>query len=250
MDSIFNRTANCLSRKEIKAYLNGTISPAACRRVEAHLLDCPLCDAAVEGYQTISEADAERELSGLEASLLSARMAGAPPRPSYLNRLAAVLLVLVGLIAVFKYSIGSFHERVFAEAFQPMPSGYTILRSAAIPSVLQGKPELVTALKFYQAGDFGKSIPHFENYLSVHPDDPKAQLLLANALLGDWQAERALGLLERIDASSVGAGALKWYTALALVQLDRLDEARQLLQELQAEAAFQVRARRLSEQLE
>lgn len=230
--------------------MSGTLSPAACRRVEAHLLDCPLCDAAVEGYQAIPEADAERELSALKASLLSARKAGAPPRQPYLNRLAAALLLLVGLIAVFKYSIGSFHERVFAEAFQPMPSGYTILRSAAVPSVLQGKPELVTALKFYQAEEFGKSIPHFENYLSSQPDDPKAQLLLANALLGDWQAERALGWLEKIDSSSVGAGALKWYTALALVQLGRLDEARQLLQELGTEVAFQARAGQLSAQLE
>jgi hypothetical protein len=45
----------CLSEKDIQNYINGQLSTDERHRLENHLLDCPLCDDAVDGYSVLAE---------------------------------------------------------------------------------------------------------------------------------------------------------------------------------------------------
>ena len=49
--------SQCLAGEEVKAYLDGSISEEGRRRVENHLLDCPLCSDAVEGFELVDTAE-------------------------------------------------------------------------------------------------------------------------------------------------------------------------------------------------
>ena len=40
----------CLDENDIRLYLSGEVDQSARYRIENHLLDCPLCEEAVEGY--------------------------------------------------------------------------------------------------------------------------------------------------------------------------------------------------------
>jgi anti-sigma factor RsiW len=48
------QVSNCLGREELRAYLEDPISAEDRRRVENHLLDCPLCSDALEGLETFA----------------------------------------------------------------------------------------------------------------------------------------------------------------------------------------------------
>lgn len=250
MKSIF-ATRPCLSLPEVEAYLNGQCSGQQLHEVENHLLSCPLCSAAVEGLAQAETLDElPQVLAALKPPLPKTSHRAKQQRMAWINRAAAVALLLIIAYAGYRYWGAISQERLFAQYFYPIESPYPLLRSGE-PDIAD-KPELQMALSFYLEGDFAASLPHFENYLADHSPDPQASLLAANACLQTGRAQQALQLLLHLQKDDPQLqGFAKWYLALAYLKLDQTEPARQLLHSIAQDeySLFQARAAVLSEKL-
>ena len=249
MNAIFAKRG-CLTRQELMQYLRGDLGGQQQHDIENHLLDCPLCSAAVEGMaQSQNMEEVEEELESIHNRAYASR-APRLRKMAWINRAAAVGMLLLLAYAGFRYWATSLPERLFAEYFQPLDNQYITLRSAGEPPV---NPELKTALDFYTAADFTASLPHFQNYLSTNPDDGQAALLAANACLhsgAPQQAEAYLLPLESKDRQ--WNGQVKWYLALAYLKQGQQQSTRQLLQAIRGDEYSEYReaAAALMKQLE
>ncbi|MEO7175679.1 MAG: zf-HC2 domain-containing protein [Saprospiraceae bacterium] len=65
------QTSNCLQEIEIQDYLNQKLNPEELRRVETHIMECPLCAEAVEGYKDFYQFGLDPQLDDLKLELAS-----------------------------------------------------------------------------------------------------------------------------------------------------------------------------------
>jgi hypothetical protein len=250
MKSIF-ATRPCLSLPEVETYLNNQCSGQQLQEVENHLLDCPLCSAAVEGLAQEERLDElPQVLAALKPPLPKSSHRVKPQRMAWINRAAAVALLLIIAYAGYHYWGAISQERLFAQNFHPMENPYPVLRSGD-PKIADN-PELQMALGFYLKGDFAASLPHLENYLADHSPDSQASLLAANVYLQTGRAQQAVQLLLQLQKEDPQLqGFAKWYLALAYLKLGQTESARQLLYSITLDeySPFQARAAVLSEKL-
>lgn len=235
MDTIFKERP-CLSARELQRYADGELSPKKAHEVEAHLLDCPLCADAVEGYtdSSFTEED-EAALRDLEAVKMP-RQNQRRVKRKWINRAAAILLIITGTYAVWQYRSATRHQAIFAAFYKPFAPNYLTLRGAAATDPFREKPDLRAALEQYQAGNYVESVVFLERYLAKNPADEQAQMMMASALLGNWQAERSVQILHQLEGAEViPDGDLYWYLVLAHVQRNQLDSARLLLEQVDFE---------------
>lgn len=241
--NIFFEQRPCLSQREMQQYIGQELSHAQQHELEAHLIGCPLCATAVEGYERLGNApQAETEMSNIKQQLKPPPSPKLKARRLWLNRAAAAVLLLVGLFALLQYHSAKEPQRLFAQHFEAAAPDYISMRGVAFLNPLSGKPELQQALKFYQAADYEASIPHFDNYLQEQPEDERAQFLLANALLGAWQPQRAKALLLQLEGADALRPEIYWYLALAHVQLNELEAAATLLQQMDMPTPYRAKA--------
>lgn len=249
MNPIFAKRG-CLSERELMQYLRGNISNQQRHDIENHLLDCPLCSAAVEGLaQSRNIEEVEDELEALQGLPLPGRPNPRLRATAWVNRAAAVALLLLLSYAGYRYYAATATERLFAEYFRAMPNQYITLRS---PEGLAAEPELETALQFYSSGDFPASLPHFRNYLSSHTNDVQATLLAANACLQSGAARQAKDYLLPLESQAgQWKGQVQWYLALAYLKMGKTQPARQLLKAAAADkaSAYSEAAAKLSSEL-
>lgn len=249
--NILSEQRPCLSHREMRQYIGQELSHAQQHELEAHLIDCPLCAMAVEGYERLGNApQAEMELGNIKQQLKPPPSPKLEVRRLWLHRAAAAVLFLIGLFALLQYHIAKEPQRLFAQHFEAAAPDYINMRGVALPNPLAGKLELQQALKFYQAADFEASIPHFDNYLQEQPEDERAQFLLANALLGAWQPQRAKALLLQLEGAETLRPEIYWYLALAHVQLNEPEAAATLLRQLDMPAPYRSKAEELLRAME
>ena len=65
---IFDKSA-CLSRRQLRDYINGHMASEECHALEHHLNDCPLCSAAVDGM-LVDQEKALETVAGLNTDFL------------------------------------------------------------------------------------------------------------------------------------------------------------------------------------
>lgn len=190
-----------------------------------------------------------------EAALKELEIEEMPPRRQrafgriWLNRAAAVLLILAGTYAFWQYREATRHQAIFAAYYDPLQPDYLNLRGAAAANALSGKPELQAALKLYKDGDYEGSIVFLERHLNDYPQDIQASLLLASALLGEWQPERAIHLLHQLEETDVAAADLYWLLALAHIQNNELGAAERVLNQVKFQDSRAERAAQLEMEL-
>ena len=96
-DKLVFQPMKCLSQDEIRLYLIGELDESSRYRVENHLLDCPLCSDAVEGFAENYNFDKDEQLDELKKAI-SKKSIQAPlgSKEIYwtLNRIADGLLSL------------------------------------------------------------------------------------------------------------------------------------------------------------
>lgn len=251
MNSIFKRRS-CLSPWEVRQYLNDELSDEQRYEVENHLLDCELCSAAVDSYAENGDFHTfEEDIQVIQDKVNVSTNALSRRRIAWINRAAAIVLLLIIGYAAFRYWSASKHERTFAAFFEPAPNTYITYRSAG-PEAPPMPEELAQALEYYDAEAFELSLPHFENYLEEQPDDLRALLLAASAQLQAGQAERAEQYLLRLEArGETFQGQVPWYMALAYLRQGKMAQARSKLEEVLADQAspFREQAKRLLERL-
>ena len=157
---------------------------------------------------------------------------------------AGILLAAVTSIYVL-YSNSATPQTLVASNFEPYEL-YSQLRSeSAEPSANEG-------FEAYGSNDFKGAIAYFEAARSAGKGSPEITFFLANAYMANQQHAEALPLLRSLNQSS---GHLlneqaDWYLALCLLSVNSVDEARQLLNNMQQTGhAYAAQAAALSTEL-
>lgn len=252
MHSIFQKR-RCLTQREVERYLTDELGDDQRYDIENHLLDCELCSAAVAGYaQSQDFSPAAEDLQELRSQVAaSAKAPLPPPRLGWINSVAAVVIALALAYAGYLYWNATRPAQLFAGYYEPAVNTYITYRSAENRGA--GLPrELEQALAFYDAEDFGLSLPHFSAHLEHNPNDPQALLLAASAHLQAGRAEQAEQYLLRLEGQSAPLRSqASWYLALAYLKQGKTAPAQAELKKILAEPAspFRERAGKLLEEL-
>lgn len=231
---MLNQASPCLSAEELQHYSEGRADEALRFRVEEHILDCPLCEAALEGYASKGNPGTERiqqELEQLKGRIMeTSDEIPVKVRPVWFNRAAAAAVVLIAFTAAWMYWNHTADDRLFTSAFQPDEAGVLILRGEEDAS-----PEQVMAMQLYQTGALEKALPHFKNYLSGRPDDFMTMLAAGIAAIEAGQTAQAAEWLEIVRFNDAALfGEATWYLALAHWKQGNKAEATELMRELAA----------------
>jgi tetratricopeptide (TPR) repeat protein len=225
--------SSCLSAGELQRYHAGNADNALRFRVENHLLDCPLCAAALEGYAGAGNPGPTQiaaELEALQAEV-EERAGETPVRKlSWFNR-AAAAAVFIGLCAAgWLYWNHTGDERLYAGFFEAAESDNLTLRSEGDQAAA---PELRLAMQLYGTGKYEDALPYYRAYLTENPEDFQAALYGGIAALEGGQNAQAVSWLEstRFNDPERYAEAT-WYLALAQLRNGNRSECKSLLEEL------------------
>jgi tetratricopeptide (TPR) repeat protein len=219
MESLF-QSHDCLSEADIQAYLSGALSQAELFRLENHLLDCPLCEDAVEGFALIQvpkileeDAPVVRRLPWL--------------------RIAAGFLILLSA-SLFTWNIlknqAPGNEQLYAANFESYASEVNLqirsLQPGEMAPVDDTRQAFNRAMEAYNAEDFQVSLVAFDEYLTDRPQDALALFYLGMAYLELDQPALAVGPLRQTrEADTLYYEEATWYLALAHIKLDNSSQA-------------------------
>ncbi len=238
---------------QIKAYLQNTLDDEARFAIENHLLDCELCNAAVEGFAASYDFDKDRELEKLAPRYSESRAAAeAQIRPlrrnyTWLNRIAVAAAFLILPLAAWMYWQSQSTERLFQQYHSTYTSDFLALRSTDT-----NDPLLEKAVQEYQSQDYDQSLSLFEDFLEQEPEHIEAAFHAGLACLEIGQSRKAIAYLEKVrfndeqyyeDAS--------WYLCLAHLQVEEQAKALAILERLLKieKGYYEEQAKALREQL-
>lgn len=254
MKKIFEATV-CLSLEEIRQYSKGKVSDELRYKIENHLIDCPLCADAMDGYQTTEEED-EIVFDDLFAKIDVRTISSHPPNSRTLvkrriswNRLAAGLLFLLTAGAAYLFYQSGPAGNNYQAYFQNEENNFT-MRSIDESGMNQ---ELAKGLKLYQNDNFQASLSFFEDYLKSNPESSVAAFYAGKSSLRIGELERAYNFLltVRVNDDKLYEEAT-W--ALVNVHLNRgeINHAKEMLQELidMENSFYSDRAKELLKELE
>lgn len=196
MKKIFPPT-QCLSREVLKRYAKGEISGDLRFQVENHLLDCPLCDAALAGFAAIEDqADTDAIFEDIFEQIDSKTMT--PPQVQSKtrrlipwNNIAASLLFLVSLGAAFWYFQSSQATQPYLAHFEDQDDKLLArsINKENLPTDIQ------PGILLYNKEDFQASLSFFEDYLKLQPESSTAAYYAGLSALDIGELGRALDYL-------------------------------------------------------
>ncbi len=245
------QTDRCLSMEAIKAYLSDQLDEQQRFEVENHLLDCPLCSDAVEGFANHYNFETNTELSSLttkEAQHTTRAATGRKAslrRISYFNRIAAAAVFLLMMAAGWMYWNNQQPERLYQAYHEPYANEALIATrsSAERPESKQ----LQKALSLQKAGDYQASIAKLRELLDAQPAHPLGSMMLGVAYLEEGQTEKAKELLMTVRINhELYYEEASWYLALAYLKDDQPSAARPILEELSRQEVGLYRDRAIS----
>lgn len=248
--------STCLKPEEIQAYLNGSLGRDASRRVENHLLDCPLCSDAVDAFEEMGSAKihAFEDFSDFKKKLpLSADTANIrqlPPSPM-LKRLASVAAVLVvGMVGYFGLFRTPSTESLYHSYYTFYESDIP-LNTRAVEGMSSLNPAFVQALNLYEDRNFPAAAEQFEAALAKEPSIESAHFFAGMAYMEAGQFEKAI---EHFAPISRGAGMYArkaaWFSILAHIKLGKKAEAKALLEDFSQQGGYMMtEANELKEKL-
>lgn len=207
----------CLSEGAIQGYLGNRLSLNERHKVENHLLDCPLCSDAVEGFAMQRKDSAKRGILSINW------------------RIIAVAAAAVALIAavVWIYSGPQDSGSLYASYYEPYDSDLDIQFREAGGSSIPADTPLTRGLKAYGSHDFARAIPELQGFVTRFPDHAVARFYLGLSLVSEERLEEAaqqLGIVQQARQEYWEEAC--WYEALVLIKLERKEEARELLNTL------------------
>ena len=234
MKTILKETT-CLSKKELQAYLDESIHDDDRYRIESHLIDCPLCNAAVEGFAQQYNFGEDKYLEKLETAITTKKEiqenhSNIKNKFSLMNRIAAAVLLLLIASASLLYWNSQKTERLFLSYYEGLEIDNTV-RGVADNATEQN--ELNLGVSAFNNQFFEKSIGHFNSYLKENPEHIAANYFKAMALLELGKYKEAIDYFSicRINDESYFEEAT-WHIALAYLQLKDVERAKQFLNDL------------------
>lgn len=171
MKNIFQPT-DCLSQEEMNLYSKGKVSDELQFKVENHLLDCPLCNEAMEGFQNM-DAEGEALLAEVFASVdaKTEETAISKPKRSFsVNRIAATVLFLIAAGAALFYYTQQQASNSYLAYFEGTENEFTVraIEKDLLPS------EIKVGVRLFEDKNFQGSLSFFQDYLEQVPESAEA----------------------------------------------------------------------------
>jgi len=229
---------SCLTELQVKNYLNQTLSDKKRFEIEDHLLDCPFCADAVEGFSDHYDFEKNSNLEKLdthfeeklkkEEALI--KPLNAPKRFS-INRIAAAILFLLLPLAGWMYWNSNIDQNLYASYMPENAAPSATMRSGEEMSTL--KMPVVQAKKLFEEKRYEASLLASEEVLEKIPHHPLATYYAGLSALESGHPELARHYLSglRINEPDFYEDAT-WYLALTEVKAGDKAAAKVLLEEL------------------
>ncbi len=237
MNKILNNTS-CLTTEQIRAYLREDLNEDQHFDVENHLLDCPLCTDAVEGfannYNLLDELP-ELDFLGAKEAIITPTptvIKQLPARKNWAMRIAASLLLLSIPIGGYLYWQSNETERILAANFVEEDNPLIgALRSG--DNSLITNTELQNGLNAYQNKQYNVSLEILTSVLNTDPESVLANYYcgMAAAKLENWPVAEKQLKITRINAPDYFDEAT-WQLIATYLSQDKLTEAKELLYEV------------------
>lgn len=227
MEAMFKETT-CLSLGELEAYHKGNLSGAALRRVEQHLIDCPLCDGALEGINR--SVDPKQDQIQLR-KLGKITRTSSPTLPAFFNKAVAALLIFIIATAFLTYWQQTKGERLFTEFYTtPVYEGSQQRGSA---EAIINAPIRQKAIIAFGQKDYGQASELLEAHISNQSNDFEAIFYAGISQLEERNIEKAIQYLQRtrLNDGEQYEGAT-WYLALAYIRQKEYEKASFLAEEI------------------
>lgn len=215
--------------QRIQAYFNHQLSQEERIAFEKSLGKDKDLRESFEEYQAVYNAFKINDAERLKARLLAHEKGTTSKKvfnfKPFFYAIAASFLILIGVSFYFNF----FQQDLYGQYFETYPNVYQ-------PVVRGSADESTKAFMYYENQDFESAQKAFENLLKEE-DNPNVRFYYALALLNDDKVEAAVSefkLLEGIEFEF--QAEVLWYNALSLIKLDRLKEAKVLLQIIKTKA--------------
>lgn len=228
--------SECLKLEQIQSYLGETLNEDDRFAVENHLLDCPLCSDAVEGFANSHNTGEVPMPDFLKKSIpektVPAVVRQLPARRAWPMRIAASLLLLAIPISGYLYWQSNSMDRLIAANFtDATPSVIGVLRSGDASLVTDAT--LQNGLEDFQNKQYGNSFRAFTTMLERQPEHTVAAFYagIAAAKIENWSAAEKYLQSTRINAPLYYDQAT-WHLAGVYLQQKKQKEAEALLMEL------------------
>ncbi len=234
------KPSSCLSKTDIIGYLNGNLTPADTHRVEAHLLDCELCNAALNGYAAQPNVvnhiltnetyfDAMITEQTPVSTTLSASDGAKISLKTWAWLAAAAMLVALPLGYHF-YKNAETAPAIAAEYDNLMPAPQTIVRGENAT----GATAIEQAFIAYEQADYATSYTQFEKILRNDPQNTVVAFYAGLSAFAkkDWEA--AENYLEKVHLAppNTESSNAVWYLAMIELQKNNPKRAQDFLEEL------------------
>ena len=173
-NNLIFQSNGCLSEEELQLYLSGDLDDSTRFRVENHLLDCPLCSEAVEGFENANDADINIELENLKKTIdLKSNATSGSSRASVftLNRIAAAILFLLIGSSVIIYFNAQKNQKTFLAEYQSDPLDN--LRSVEADEIDE---QLKEGFDYFKSGDTPRVYYFLKTY--KNPDWKTQRLII------------------------------------------------------------------------
>ena len=227
----------CPPGELLKDYVANRLDPATRHRVEDHLLDCPLCESAVNGFAEHGWEEIQEEIPVLAQRLLLDDFPSTEEPASFrwiLPWVGAAAAICLFAIGYWNYWQQTKHERLFSAYFDPHPRyGYTRQRTLAI-GIEDGI--LTQAIQYHDQEKYRASLMAWRNYFEGEPipNDFRPYLYAATAAMATGRFKEANYFLDQIppDPGGTLGEEVNWYRSLAILQQGNLQPAANELQRL------------------
>jgi tetratricopeptide (TPR) repeat protein len=223
-----------LNSATIKAYLDDSLDSEMLRATEQHLLICPLCADAVEGFALYENAQTVQSAAETVSQPVKP-IYTIPPFPSASAKwkLAIAAMFLLPIGAGYLLSRSNMAD-VFATHYSTMPSDAPTMRSGSASMLNAAKTSMDSAMEFFSDVNYEQSFTRLKAISDADKTNLKAALYAGCSAmeLKNWaEAERLLERVHLAEANEYANHAL-WYLTLTELQLGKKERAKDFLREL------------------
>jgi|GEM_PF-5229374 len=244
-----------ISKEEFRSYVNGSLAEARRSEVETYLSDHPLEQKALKGALEYQETDSfEALLNEVDESLgraISQSEATATSENSSQTDGRIIRLLPRWILSAAAVVVLIFAVRTQMTTVEPQIEDYFDTYPDVITNIVRGQntiddnQKLIKAMEYYNSGDLTKAGALLAPIHAADEKEAKVKFYLAITEMARGAYEESLKKFQSLTEPGAGFqydDGARWYQALCLVHLKRLEEATPILQEISQSSHYKKEA--------
>ncbi|HED37777.1 MAG TPA: hypothetical protein ENI76_05975 [Ignavibacteria bacterium] len=233
--------SECLTEKQIIHYKENNLSSEELRKIEKHLIDCPLCSDAIEGTENVSSETIMNDFAFVKKKIA---YKGSKRTPKIFVYSAVAALLLIAVTVLFNISRPSNNEQIFNNYFTVYPDVTVHKRGTSENS------KLTNAMNFYNLKQYKKALSIFSE-IDRTTNNETAAFYTGVSLMTLDKINEAVERFLKISISTKNNFYYEanWYAALGLINMNKTDEAKTHLSKLNSSSDYREKAKEILEQL-